>query len=183
MKRLVLAIAAAATLAGPMIVASEAAAQSYRGAEPYRGGNQSQRYERNDRYERDNRGGYDNRGYDSRGYDSRGYDSRRGYDPRYDNSRRWDSSRNNGYYLGNRWYYGPPQVTYYNRHDYRPAYRAWTRGSYLPRSYWGYQVNDYRSYRLRQPPRGYHWVRAGNDYVLAAIATGLIADVILNGGF
>ena len=41
---------------------------------------------------------------------------------------------------------------------------------------------DYRTNRsLRQPPRGYHWVRNdGGDYLLAAIAGGLIAQVILN---
>lgn len=34
---------------------------------------------------------------------------------------------------------------------------------------------------LRQPPRGYRWVRNdGGDYLLAAIAGGLIAQVILN---
>lgn len=165
MKRLVLAIAAAATLAGPMIVASEAAAQPYR----------SERYDRrdNDRRDYDRR---DYRGNDGR-QDYRGNNNSRGYD-----NRRWDNNRNNGYYLGNRWYYGPPAQTYYSRPDYRPSYRAWTRGAYLPRSYWGHRVNDYRSYRLRQPPRGYHWVRVNNDYVLAAIATGLIADVILNSG-
>ena len=43
MKRLVLALAAAATLAGPMMVASDAAAQSYRG---------NDRYDRYDRYDR-----------------------------------------------------------------------------------------------------------------------------------
>ena len=46
MKRLVLAIAAAATLAGPRLVAGQAAAQSYRG--------DSRQYDRrdNDRYDR-----------------------------------------------------------------------------------------------------------------------------------
>ena len=41
-------------------------------------------------------------------------------------------------------------------------------------------MNDYYRYRLRPPPRGYYWYRTGNDYVLAAIATGLIFDVIAN---
>lgn len=176
MKRLVLAIAAAATMAGPMLVASEAAAQSYRG-------DRYERYDRNDRYDRGGR--YDrydrNDRRDYRGNDRGRWDNNR-YDNRWDNNR-WDSRRYNGYYLGSRWYYGQPSASYYSRRDYRPAYRAWTRGSYLPRSYWSYRVNDYQRYRLRTPPRGYHWVRAGNDYVLAAIATGLIADVILNGGF
>lgn len=42
-----------------------------------------------------------------------------------------------------------------------------------------YVVNDWRARRLSAPPRGHHWVRAGDDYVLAAIATGLIAQVLL----
>lgn len=45
-----------------------------------------------------------------------------------------------------------------------------------------YREIDYRDYRLRQPPRGYHYVRDDNtgDIVLAAIAGGLIAALILN---
>jgi Ni/Co efflux regulator RcnB len=40
-------------------------------------------------------------------------------------------------------------------------------------------VRDYGYYRLRPPPRGYHWVRADNDYLLVAIATGVILDIAL----
>jgi Ni/Co efflux regulator RcnB len=43
-----------------------------------------------------------------------------------------------------------------------------------------YVVNDWRSRNLREPPNGYHWVQSGNDYVLAAIATGVIADLLLS---
>jgi Ni/Co efflux regulator RcnB len=43
-----------------------------------------------------------------------------------------------------------------------------------------YVVNDWQNRHLREPPRGYHWVRSGDDYVLAAIATGVIADILLN---
>src|SRR5262245_50637205 len=40
-------------------------------------------------------------------------------------------------------------------------------------------INDYRSRHLREPPRGYHWVRADNDdLLLVAIATGVIADIV-----
>ncbi|MES1163856.1 MAG: RcnB family protein, partial [Rhizobacter sp.] len=28
--------------------------------------------------------------------------------------------------------------------------------------------------------RGYHWVQTGGDYVLVAIATGIIASILLN---
>ena len=70
------------------------------------------------------------------------------------------------------------------RHDY---YRGagpnhdWQRGSSLPREYWGprYVVNDWRGHHLSQPPRGYHWVSVNGDYVLAAVATGIILDTLL----
>jgi len=41
---------------------------------------------------------------------------------------------------------------------------------------------DYRSHHLRQPPRGYEWRQSGSQYVLAAVATGVIASIILDGG-
>ena len=43
-----------------------------------------------------------------------------------------------------------------------------------------YEVTDWRTRNLREPPAGHHWVRSGNDYVLAAVATGVIADIVLN---
>ncbi|WP_206241265.1 RcnB family protein [Novosphingobium terrae] len=45
---------------------------------------------------------------------------------------------------------------------------------------WNYGEIDYRRYgnRLRPPPRGYHWVRNGNDALLVGITTGVIASVI-----
>jgi Ni/Co efflux regulator RcnB len=56
------------------------------------------------------------------------------------------------------------------------------RGSRLPSQYRSrqYVVDDWRGHRLSAPPRGYHWVQAGPDYVLAAIATGVIAQVLLS---
>jgi Ni/Co efflux regulator RcnB len=42
-------------------------------------------------------------------------------------------------------------------------------------------IHDYERVRLRPPPRGYHWVRDdNNDFVLVAIATGIILDYVLN---
>lgn len=44
-----------------------------------------------------------------------------------------------------------------------------------------YRVVDYHQYRrLSAPPRGYHWVRSGNDALLVAIGSGVIASVIAN---
>lgn len=59
--------------------------------------------------------------------------------------------------------------------------RRWARGQRLPANYYRgnqYYVSDYGRYGLRAPPRGYRWYHTGNDYVLAAAATGLIASVI-----
>jgi len=41
-------------------------------------------------------------------------------------------------------------------------------------------VNNYSYYRLRPPPPGYQWVQDGSQFVLVAVASGIIADVILN---
>jgi Ni/Co efflux regulator RcnB len=59
-------------------------------------------------------------------------------------------------------------------------YRSWRYGDHLPRGYYSrrYIVDDYYSYRLRPPPRGYHWVRVDNDIVLAAIASGIVVSAV-----
>ncbi len=58
----------------------------------------------------------------------------------------------------------------------------WSRGDKLPTQYRAnqYVVSDWKNNHLRQPPRGYHWVRANNQYVLAAVASGVIADIIMD---
>ena len=43
-----------------------------------------------------------------------------------------------------------------------------------------YVVNDWRARKMSAPPKGYHWVRSGDDYVLAAVATGVITAIMLN---
>ena len=42
-----------------------------------------------------------------------------------------------------------------------------------------YEVADWRGHHLSEPPRGYHWVEVNGDYVLAAVATGVILDTLL----
>jgi Ni/Co efflux regulator RcnB len=56
------------------------------------------------------------------------------------------------------------------------------RGGRLPTQYRSHQyvVNDWRGHHLSAPPRGYQWVQTGGDYVLVAIATGIIASILLN---
>ena len=107
----------------------------------------------------DERRGNDHRGDDRRGNDRRGYDHR-GYDRGY--GHRPPPPR----------YYGHPH--YYGGHP-GPYRGHWVRGH----RYDGpvYVVNNYGYYRLRPPPRGYHWVRNGSDYLLVAVATGIILDM------
>ena len=59
---------------------------------------------------------------------------------------------------------------------------SYYRGDRMPTQYRSYQyvVEDWRGHGLRVPPRGYHWVQNGNDYVLVAIATGLILELLLS---
>jgi Ni/Co efflux regulator RcnB len=59
-----------------------------------------------------------------------------------------------------------------------PEGRPLRRGQYLPPQARGEMIQDYERYHLRRPPRGYFWYRAGDDYVLAAVATGVIFEVI-----
>ena len=66
---------------------------------------------------------------------------------------------------------------YYNARG--PEFR---RGGYVPREFRNrqYYVTDYRAYHLSPPPRGQQWVQVGSDYVLMAIATGLIVHMVLS---
>ncbi|HEY8585304.1 MAG TPA: RcnB family protein [Rhodanobacter sp.] len=71
---------------------------------------------------------------------------------------------------------------YKNWHD-RGRHEGWyKRGGYLPVEYrTRYVVTDWHHHHLREPPRGYHWVRSDNgDFLLVAIATGVIVDLLLN---
>jgi Ni/Co efflux regulator RcnB len=121
----------------------------------------------NDRHEQRDNHGDDRRGNDHRVDDRRG-DDRRGNDNRGNdyrgNDRRADVRHDD------------------RRGDGAGPNRNFHRGERLPTNYRSnqYVVNDWRGHKLRQPPRGYHWVQTGGDYVLAAIATGIIADLIIN---
>ena len=72
---------------------------------------------------------------------------------------------------------------HHDRHDNRNGHggRQWARGQRLPSAYYhdrGHYI-DYRVYHLRAPPRGYQWVEADNSYALVALATGLIASIVI----
>ncbi|MDP3660257.1 RcnB family protein [Phenylobacterium sp.] len=168
MKRLIMSLTLAAVVAGPLALsAGDASAQPR-----YERGDD--RWDRRDDRRDDRRSDRGNRRWD-RG-DGRN-DGRWDRDDRR-SDRGWDRGRHNGYYFNNTWHYGPPPQTYYTSPYYRPGYNAWRRGAYLPPSYRGYMLNDYGRYHLRAPPRGYAWYRVDDDYLLAAIASGLIFDII-----
>ena len=59
----------------------------------------------------------------------------------------------------------------------------WRRGERMGYENWrSAQPIDYRQHHLRAPPRGYEWRQSNNgQYVLAAIATGLILSIITGG--
>lgn len=51
------------------------------------------------------------------------------------------------------------------------------KGGKMPKNFRGEPV-DYRKHNLKQPPKGYQWVRHNNDYVLIAISTGIVSAII-----
>jgi len=110
----------------------------------------------------------DRRGH--HGWDDRG----RGHDrDRRDDRRHYSAGYREGYRDARR---------HDRRHDRHPPH-GWARGHDYRRGYRGpvYVVNDYHRYDLRRPPRGHHWVRDDRgNYLLVAVATGIIADLLLH---
>lgn len=121
-------------------------------------------------HDRDHHGQY----HDNR--DHRRQDSR--YD--HDHDYRGRDHRGNDYRDHD--YRGYGQAHYVTWRD-RGRHEGWYhRGGYLPVEYrTRYVVTDWRRDRLREPPRGYRWVRSDSgDFLLVAITTGVIVDLILN---
>ncbi len=67
----------------------------------------------------------------------------------------------------------PPPVTAITRPGTRAVASIMTNGPVASGS-------TTRSHHLRKPPRGYEWRNVDGDYVLGAVATGVIADLLLN---
>lgn len=60
------------------------------------------------------------------------------------------------------------------RHD------EWHKGFHMRQDDWGRgRPVDYRTYHLHRPPHGYEWREVDGNYVLAAVATGIIASVVI----
>lgn len=102
-----------------------------------------------------------------RGQDDRGH--YRGHDARDNRARDRPGPRGNAYGHDKRYARGVgPGYAYYPGVRLPPPYR--TRQ---------YVVEDWRGHRLSAPPRGYHWVQSGSDYLLVAITTGIILQLLL----
>jgi Ni/Co efflux regulator RcnB len=107
--------------------------------------------------------------------------------PNYNQNQQRDDHRGNDHRNDNNFRNGAYVV---NGHRYErargPAWHApknwqrhnWQRGQRMPTEYRRVVVNDYRNYHLAPPPRGYQYVRDGNDIVMTAIASGIIGAVI-----
>ena len=72
-----------------------------------------------------------------------------------------------------------------NRHfeHHQDQAHHWGKGDRLPDQYNDrrYEVTDWRARHYDAPPRGYHYVRTDDgDIVLAAIAGGVIANILVN---
>lgn len=69
-----------------------------------------------------------------------------------------------------------------DRHDNRTYVRhnEWKKGYHMRHEDWdrGDRI-DYRTYHLRRPPSGYEWRLVDGSYVLAAVATGVIASIVI----
>lgn len=133
--------------------------------------------------DRDGRRGHDRQARHGGQYQQHQYDARvQQQQPRH---QRYGQDNS---YDGHRQYSRDGQ--YRQRDGYAGQYREWPRhapqyrrGDHLPyelrqnRHY----VNDWRAHRLYAPPQGYQWVQADSgDYLLVALATGLIANLLLN---
>lgn len=96
---------------------------------------------------------------DDRGRDMRQHEGRQ-WHPQ---AQRWDNGRHRGW-----------------GRDRGPNAR-WGRGQQMGYNDWrnSRRIN-YRRYNLRQPPRGYEWRRSDDRFLMVAIASGIIASVVLS---
>jgi Ni/Co efflux regulator RcnB len=173
MKRLILSLLAVAAVAGPLPLGSAAVAkdkpdhQAQRGDYGNRGGDRGgpSRGRGGEGWRENNRGRGAERGGGERGASERGGGERRDYERRGGDRGEWRAPPRSDY--------GPPPG-----YGYAPP-RAYglRRGGYMPPQVQGGVVEDYGRFRLRPPPRGYDWVRVGDDFLLVA-PDGQIFDMI-----
>ena len=104
-------------------------------------------------------------------------------DARHGRSEQWrQSERGRGYDRGRHGAGGYPRArgpVYYSYGARGPHFGP---GVVVPGPYrnYNYVVNDWHAHHLHAPRRGQQWVQVGADYVLIAIATGVILQLVLS---
>jgi Ni/Co efflux regulator RcnB len=68
---------------------------------------------------------------------------------------------------------------HHDNHQY-VRHNEWHKGARISHDDWnrGEKI-DYRHYHLNAPPHGYEWREVDGNYVLAAVATGVISSIIV----
>ncbi len=119
----------------------------------------------NDRWDRD-RWGSDGSSWN----DNRDWQWRDRNDHRFDDRRR-DRYRSYSPYRYRGWDYQPP---------YGFNGRNWAFGDIMPRAWWtpDYRIDNWWEFGLSRPPRGYGWVRSGDDALLIDLYSGRVAQVV-----
>lgn len=103
-----------------------------------------------------------------RGEGGPGWERGRGPGPRWDNGPRGGRDRYDDRRDHFRW----------RGYDFRAGYPI--PGPYRGDRYW---VRDWRGYGLPSPPPGHQWRYIDGNYVLIAVATGVITSILLNQAF
>ncbi|AIF47642.1 RcnB family protein [Dyella japonica] len=124
-------------------------------------------YDDHDRQDHDR---YYDHGHDrDHDHDRGDHDHDRDHDRDRDHGRDWDHDHDRRDY-----------VIVHDRGNHEGWYH---RGGYVPAEYYRDQryYVDYRAYRLAPPPPDHVWVRSDTgDFLLVAVATGIIADLVIN---
>ncbi len=67
----------------------------------------------------------------------------------------------------------------HDTHQY-VKHEEWKKGAKMREEDWGRGAQvDFKARHLRAPPEGYEWREVDGNYVLAAVATGVIASVVI----
>ncbi|MDE2238939.1 MAG: RcnB family protein, partial [Rhodospirillales bacterium] len=59
----------------------------------------------------------------------------------------------------------------------------WSRGEHYDGQRYVVHHDDWDRYHLHAPPPGYEWVRSGDQFVMIAIASGIIASIIVGSAY
>jgi Ni/Co efflux regulator RcnB len=75
---------------------------------------------------------------------------------------------------------GPMALAQDHHDDTYVRHNEWKKGYHMKQADWNRaRPIDYHQYHLNPPPRGYEWRSVDGNYVLAAVATGVIASAVV----